>query len=474
MKKLLVVILALAALCHAADARKVKGSVRCGTQKLRGVIVTDGQDFTVTRSNGSFAFEICDSAEFVYIVTPAGYVADWSSGVPAFYMPAEGRDRFDFQLSRMPEGDGYSIIAMADPQTHTDKHFAEFAQGAVPDMKKTVESLDSPSVGLVLGDISWDRIEILDMYKKEIVRTGIPFYPVVGNHDNQSRKQGDKLASAEYRKRMGPENYAFGLGKDVVIVLDNIIYDTSFRCSLGYTDQVIAWVEGLLKLLPSDASLYVASHCPLYHDGAPLVNEQKLLELVRGRKVDFLSGHAHVNRNRIVEKDVFSHNIAAMCGAWWDTKHCIDGTPRGYKVFTKKGDDLSWYYKPVGYDREHIAEIFMPGEAQNHPDALLVNVWDWDPEWKVEWYEDGISKGPMKQVSELSPVFSKEIHAAYEKYGQKIPRWKSPKPSPHNFIAVPSTGARKITVVVQTRFGEKWERTVMQRGTEWVEQRSDN
>jgi hypothetical protein len=57
---------------------------------------------------------------------------------------------------------------------------------------------------------------------------------------------------------------------------------------------------------------------------------------------------------------------------------------------------------------------------------------------------------------------------------QKIPRWKSPKPSPHNFIAVPSAGARKITVVVQTRFGEKWERTVIKHGTEWVEPRSEN
>lgn len=54
---------------------------------------------------------------------------------------------------------------------------------------------------------------------------------------------------------MGPENYAFFLGNEVVIVLDNIIYDTNFKCRIGYTDQVMSWVEGLLEVLPADAGL---------------------------------------------------------------------------------------------------------------------------------------------------------------------------------------------------------------------------
>lgn len=81
-------MLAFALICNTAQARKVTGTVKCGKEKLSGVIVTDGKNFTETKK-GKFAFEIEDDAEFVFIVTPAGYTADFSSGVPAFYKPAE-------------------------------------------------------------------------------------------------------------------------------------------------------------------------------------------------------------------------------------------------------------------------------------------------------------------------------------------------------------------------------------------------
>lgn len=455
MKRFFVVALLLAG-CLASEARKVKGSVMCGSERLEGVIVTDGHVFAVTDRRGRFVFDIREDAEFVHIVTPSGYVADWSSGVPAFYMPASGRSKFDFHLRRTASGDDYHIIAVSDPQTHTDAHFAKFAGKPVEDMTKTAGEFECAAVGLVLGDISWDRIEILDMYRKEIVRVGIPFYPVVGNHDNQASLQGDSAASAAYRSKMGPENYAFCIGKDVVIVLDNIIYGTDFKCTIGYTGEVIAWVENLLPLLPADACLYIAQHSPLNHEGNGLVNEDALLALLRGRNVNFLSGHTHENGNTVISPDIFSHNVAAICGAWWDTRHCKDGTPRGYKVLSKSGGFLSLYYKPVEYSRDHIAEAYVLGPDSECPGAVVVNVWDWDPLWKVEWSEDGVFTGAMKQVNLVSPVFASEIKAVYDAYGKAVPRWKSPKPSPHNFMAVPSPSARTVTISIETRFGQKW------------------
>lgn len=446
--------------CLASEARKVRGSVMCGKERLEGVIVTDGYGFAVTGRNGRFTFDIDDDAEFVHIVTPSGYVADWSSGVPAFYMPASGRDRFDFQLKQTSGGEDYHILAVSDPQTHTDAHFAKFAGEPVADMAQTAADLRGAAVGIVLGDISWDRIEILDMYRKDIVRVGIPFYPVVGNHDNQASVQGDAAASAAYRSKMGPENYAFCLGRDVVIVLDNIIYGTNFKCTIGYTDEVIAWVEALVPLLPSDACLFVAQHSPLGHDGGCIVNEERLLALLQGRNVNFLSGHTHENGNAVISENVFSHNVAAICGAWWDTLHCKDGTPRGYKVLSKVGGSLSWYYKPVGYSCDHIAEAYVSGPESECPGTVVVNVWDWDPEWKVEWSEDGVFKGSMEQVSMISEVFDDEIMAAYESYGKEVPRWKRARPTPHIFLAVPSSSAKTVTISIETRFGRKWTASV--------------
>lgn len=459
MRRLILSVLAFASVFVAAQARKVTGSVMCGETKLEGIIVTDGEHFTRTAKNGKFAFEINDNAEFVYIVTPSGYVADWQSGVPAFYKPAPGVSRFDFTLQRTAGGNDYNIIAIADPQTYSDEHFAEFAGKPMEDLCKTAQELGGVTVGLSLGDISWDRIEILDMYKKEIVRTGIPFYPVVGNHDNEAYVQGDSEAAATYRQKMGPENYAFFLGRDLVIVLDNIIYDTNFKMTSGYTDSVIAWVRSLLREVQSPDEIYVAQHVPMGHTRRKLHNQDALMDILRGRKVNVLSGHMHTNSIRTLEKNITEHNVAAICGAWWETQHCTDGTPRGYKVFTKTGNRLSWYYKPVGYSKKHIAEAFGLGQAPLYPNSVVVNVWDWDPQWKVEWYEDGVHMGSMDPVREICPVFDDEINAAYEGRGE-IPGWKQARPSGHNFAATPSRYAKRVTIAVESRFGQKWTQTI--------------
>ena len=98
MKRLVITLMTVLAVSGMAEARKVTGKVFSGKENLKGVIVTDGEHFTQTKKSGKFSFEINDDAEFVYIVTPAGYAADWSSGVPAFYQRAEGKDNFVFDL----------------------------------------------------------------------------------------------------------------------------------------------------------------------------------------------------------------------------------------------------------------------------------------------------------------------------------------------------------------------------------------
>ena len=223
MKKIFAIALAFMMFGSLAQARKVSGSVISGEEKLPGVIVTDGKNFTVTKKNGKFAFDIKDDAEFVYIVTPSGYVADWSTGVPAFYQEAAGRNKFVFELQKTDASGDYSILAIADPQTRNEKQFAKFAGEPMADICETASTMTGAAVGLVLGDICWDSLELLEKYRKEIVRAGIPFYPVVGNHDHEMELQGDLLTTATYRRIMGPENYAFCLGHDVVVVLDNII-----------------------------------------------------------------------------------------------------------------------------------------------------------------------------------------------------------------------------------------------------------
>ncbi len=457
MKKILAFSAALLMLCSVAEARKVTGKVVSGKEKLAGVIVTDGEHFTKTKKNGKFAFNINDDAEFVYIVTPAGYVAEWSSGVPQFYQKAEGQKKFLFDLKKTAPSKDYSIVAIADPQTRSPKHFSQFAGKPLEDVCQTTKSLEGVAVGLALGDICWDEFDRIDDYKAEIVRTGIPFYPVVGNHDHELEVTGDLKSTALYREKLGPENYAFFLGNDVVIVVDNIIYNTQKNYVEGYADHVIKWVKGLERQIPFGSDLYIAQHCPLrkwFEGNAKIANANDLLEVVRGHKVTFISGHTHINNVLQYESNISEHNVAAICGSWWDTDHCTDGTPSGYKVFTKQDGKLSWYYKSVGHDKNHQVEVYKPGQTSMHPNSVVLNVWDWDPSWKVEWFEDGKPMGKLKPVHEYSPVYIHEINAAFA--DKKIPSYKRPKINYHYFAATPSQYAKHVTVSVENPFGKSW------------------
>jgi C terminal of Calcineurin-like phosphoesterase len=146
-----------------------------------------------------------------------------------------------------------------------------------------------------------------------------------------------------------------------------------------------------------------------------------------------------------------------VCGAWWTGPICTDGTPGGYGVYEVDGPALRWYYKAVGHDRAHQLRVYPKGSVPARPDEVVANVWNWDPEWKVIWFEDGISKGPMQQATALDPL-AVELHA-----GPNLPakhKWVEPTLTDHLFFAKPSAGAREIRVEAVDRFGttytERW------------------
>ncbi len=348
--KRLIIISALLLLCIHTHARKVGGIVTSGDEKLQGVIVTDGTNFTQTKKNGKFRFEIEDDAEFVYIITPSGYVADWSSGVPEFYQRAEGRTSFTFNLQKNGMEDDYSIIAMADPQIYDDGQFSKFAAEPMDDMCRTAAKLDHKAVCLVLGDICEDAVfEYMEKLKKEMLRTGIPLYPVAGNNDHHHNSTGDDDAIAGYRRIMGPENYAFFMGKDVVIVLDNIIYEGDWSYHEGYASHVLAWLRRLEALLPEDAELVIAQHSPAKDVSTDkmIVGSAELLDIVRGHKVICLSGHNHISGYFEYEENIVEHNVASIAGSKWRRNYCGDGTPRGYMVLSRHDTGTDIYYKPI-------------------------------------------------------------------------------------------------------------------------------
>ena len=466
MKHIFTLFICLLAIHGTANARRVSGEVISEGKGLSKVIVTDGKSFTQTTAGGKFTFNIEDDAEFVYIITPSGHVADWSKGSPEFYRKAADTDFFSFDLQKMDGAEKeYNIIAVGDPQPRKTRHYEEFIGRPLDDITRTADALSSPTIGIVLGDICYDNLPLMTRWKEDIVRTGIPFYPSVGNHDHDRAFNDDKKSIHAYRSNFGPENYAFFIGKDLVIVLDNIIYHSRSGYDEGYTEEIVDWVRGLMKFVPKNADIFIAQHSPMngrcYRTkdyDINTVNCEKLLEVIGNHQITVLSGHNHMNGIFQYRDNVMEHNVAAICGTWWDAYHCTDGTPRGYKVLTKNGKDLTWYYKAIDKDPDFQYEIFMPGTTKLHPEHLVVNIWDYDQKWKVEYFEDGKPMGAMTMVSEYSPIHTEEIETKH--HGKEISTHKLTHLADHYFAAKPSADAKEIIVVITNRFGKVWKETI--------------
>ena len=87
-------------------------------------------------------------------------------------------------------------------------------------------------------------------------------------------------------------------------------------------------------------------------------------------------------------------------------------------------------------------------------------MWDYDPCWRVEWFEDGVYKGLMMQVDEYSPLHEKEIFDAYDAKGRKASEYKKTIPARHYFAAIPSENTTDFMVKVTDRFGNVWTETL--------------
>lgn len=443
-------------MCGSLSARKVSGTVTCGKQKLSGVLVSDGYGFAVTDRAGRWSMDVSDEAGFVFVITPAGYTADFSSGTPMFWSPLTEASRYSFDLVRMKDTDDYTLFAVADPQCRTEGHFAQFSAEPLQDIKEQASKYTEEGnvYGLLLGDIAWDTGELINpLYKAAMPETGVPFYPVVGNHDfdKAHRKQYN------YEKDFGPMNYAFWAGKDLVIVLRNIYFNKK-KLSVEYSDVELDWLRGLLQRIPSDTHIYVAQHAPTWrlYSESYIGRGEEFIGILEGWNADILSGHTHIQNNFRYSPTVTEHNIAAICGSWWTTDWCGDATPRGYEIFRKRDGKLDWLYHPVDYDDDFQFELILPGHSILNPSMLMVNAWDSDDRWTFEWSEDGKPMGAMTQVWDVSATYIDKINAALSDVN--IRPYQRPKKNKHYYGCVPSAKARKVTVTVRTGFGKEYVR----------------
>jgi glycerophosphoryl diester phosphodiesterase len=453
-------------------SREVSGFVQSGDQKLPGVVVTDGTHFTQTNAEGHFRFDVSDQADFVYIFTPSGYSAPFGSGTPQFYQSLKGSTNFTFALEKLPHAkENYALLAIADPQTKNREQFARFEKESVPDLQACVAGYNEKkinSIGIALGDIAWDELAMFNNYKKAVASLKIPFYPVIGNHDHDLDSIDDYSSAETYRQQFGPNYYGFNLGNQHYIVLDDIVYKGNKNYDEDLTDEQLEWVKNYLKFVPKGAELVFAMHAPFKNiqNDKIIPHGQQLLDICKDYKVSFISGHTHLNSNFEVEPGVIEHNIGAICGTWWTAETCRDGTPNGYQVFEGTPDQLSWYFKSVGKGRHYQLELFDKGSVVNQANAVVAKIWNWDPQWNVEWFEDDKAMGPMKQVSAYDPSYLNYLQKRSKQGNKEVPGYKQSVESFFYFSAFPSIRAKKVKVVATDRFGISYEQELTLRSVD--------
>ncbi|MGY2134634.1 calcineurin-like phosphoesterase C-terminal domain-containing protein [Hymenobacter sp. HD11105] len=446
----------------------LSGKVHAQGQGIAGVAVTDGLRVTLTDAKGQYSLESSGAAEFVYISVPRGYEFPHEHGMARFYRRKEavrGRFKADFELRKLSQDDTqHNFIVWADPQMISKAD--EFKATAVPDTQKLVASYGAGTLfhGIGCGDLVWDHFELFEDYQQGVTSTGIPFFQVIGNHDMDLTARTDEGSADTFKKLFGPTYYSFNRGEIHYVVLDDVFFIGTAKKYIGYlTERQLAWLEQDLAHVKPGTTVVVNMHIPPYTRqhlrnkekeepmGGTVANRKELYRLLKPYKAHIMSGHTHFNEVLQTEENIVEHVHGTVCGAWWTGPICTDGTPGGYGVYEVRGSELKWYYKALGQERSHQFRMYPKGSLPERPEAMVVNVWNWDAAWKVAWFEDGVRRGDMQQYTGLDPL-SVQLHA-----GPALPakhKWVDPTLTEHLFVANVSAGTKEVRVEVTDRFGQ--------------------
>ncbi len=456
---------------HALN-RTFFGKVSVQGKGIPAVAVSDGVQITYTDKKGNYKLSSTEDVNFVFISTPAGFTTSITNGVPDFFRRVSNRttvkQRFDFELERNDKDEyRHTLVVCADPQVGFDEDVPKL-EAVLTDMKGHVRDYfaDQAVYGIMCGDIVENIDQVSPTFqdiRRRFTATGIPFFYVAGNHDMDLDRRSNHRSKSRYEAVFGPSYYSFNRGKIHYVVLDDVFSTGRAYGYIGYLEEKqLHWLEQDLAQVPEGSTVMVSMHIPTYSVAARkgefgkeeikkvLQNRRALYKLLDPYKAHILSGHEHYQENYVVAPNLLEHVHGALCGIFWQAPYNSDGTPLGYTVYEIVGDEVSWYFKAAGLPKDIQFSAYLPGTDRQHPDALIANVWNYDPAWKVYWYEDGVKVGEMKQAQGWDPDIVKYVTAHQQQFRYT---YVGAGPTEHMFYAVPTNKNAQFKIEVIDRFG---------------------
>ncbi|MBN2432032.1 MAG: calcineurin-like phosphoesterase C-terminal domain-containing protein, partial [Acidobacteria bacterium] len=282
----------------------------------------------------------------------------------------------------------------------------------------------------------------------------------LGNHDVDRGAATDELSAVTYRRHFGPAWYSFELGEIHCVALDTVFwYGSSY---IGYlTQDQLDWLRRDLALVEPGRTVAAFMHIPPYNlrqerftgvrstNTIHITNRQALYDLLAPYRAYILCGHMH-ECEFLKDGGANIHILGAACGAWWTGPVCVDGAPRGYAVYETRGAELRWRYVDSTAADDRQLRLYPPGAVAAFPAELAANVWAADNAWKIDWYENGVRRGPMVRRRSEDPL------AAGLYRGEALPArrtWVEPVTTDHMYFARPAADAREIVVEATDPWG---------------------
>lgn len=401
----------------------------------------------------------------------------------------------------------------------------QFYETVVPDINATIKKRRAERrqvYSLSLGDISWEQFWTANRFglkdaAKCFVALDCQTFHSIGNHDNNPYISDDWLSSSIFRQNIAPTYYSFNIGKVHYIVLDNVIYNNpgASPSEMGertydraISSEQLKWLKADLATISDKTTpLVVCGHVPFLSaprlSGQTAVTGRNLLNMAEFEQIvaDFsnvtiFSGHYHRNStvNSPYAAGMKEYNVASLSGTLWWTGNkgyagnhiCTDGSPGGYGILDVDGESMSYRYKSIGYEenyqfrvydlntvlidkttvsniiyREKVKEYADVYFTPNNNNEILVNVFNWGPEWKIEITEEG-KKLSVKRMTAKDPLHILSYECQRLSHGAlpTATATLSTQNSIHFFKATASKVTSSVCVTVTDDTGQTYTQTI--------------
>lgn len=376
--------------------------------------VSNGVDIVFTDNDGNYRLPVYEDC-IVFLIKPRGWMTPVNANkLPQFYYihkpsgsPATFRypgvaptgplpASIDFPLTRQDEPDQFRALLFGDTQPRDVREVEYMSHDIIEQI--IAENKHGVSLGVTLGDVVFDDLDVFEPHNQAIALLGLPWYNVIGNHDMNFDATNDKLSDETFERHFGPSYYSFDYGPVHFLALDDVMWhgpsDTQRgRYTGGFGPEQMEFIKKDLSLIPKGQLVVLMMHIPLI----AVDDRQDLYRLIENRPFALsISAHTHFLKHHFIgDEDGFRgakphHHVVnvTVCGSWWrgapdeqGIPHATmsDGGPNGYSIISFDGTKYDIEMRAARRPADHQMTIHMP-EAITWADAIttpiVVNVFN--------------------------------------------------------------------------------------------------